>query len=191
MTRRRKLALYALGVAAGWALSHGSGDSPMPPVVAVGTGAESPRLERVVVVNVDPGPAAYAAASWYGPGFYGSGVACTGKPLGLYEMNVAATDAFPCGTKLTIYYGGRSARATVTDRGAFEQYGRTFDLGPGIRAALRFEGVHDVGYRLGWYPQTRRVKLRLCRAVRLAGRDDVVRRCARTWGNHLARRIVP
>lgn len=160
-------------------------------VIAALAATSAPSLghPRVVAVNVDPGPAAHAWASWYGPGFYGHGVACTGRPLGLYEMNVAATDAFACGTRLTLYYGGRRARATVTDRGAFARYGRTFDLGPGTRAALGFYEVHQVGYRIGWYPYVRRVHVRHCHAVRLAtGR--AVRRCATAWPPHISNRII-
>jgi outer membrane receptor protein involved in Fe transport len=82
-----------------------------------------------------------ALASWYGPGFYGGPLACGGR-LGYRHLGVAHK-TLPCGTKVTIRYRGRQVRVPVTDRGPFSG-AREFDLGPGVRAALRFGGVGTV-----------------------------------------------
>jgi rare lipoprotein A (peptidoglycan hydrolase) len=55
-------------------------------------------------------------------------------------MMGVAHKALPCGTRVTIRYRGRQVRVPVVDRGPFSG-AREFDLGPGVRSALRFEGV--------------------------------------------------
>lgn len=79
-----------------------------------------------------------ALASWYGPGFYGSRTACGGI-LSPGTRGVAHK-SLPCGTRVTIRYRGRQVRVPVVDRGPYIG-GREFDLGPGVRTALRFDGV--------------------------------------------------
>jgi len=135
----------------------------------------------------DPGPAYSSTASWYGPGFYGRHTA-SGAVLTLGMMNVAHK-SMPFGTKLTFYYDGRKACAVVNDRGPYV-HGRLFDLGPGTAVALRFGGVQKVGWRYGCV-RTIRVRVSVCRAVKLAGHTrHAVRRCAKHWPSHIMRRVV-
>ncbi|HEV2249928.1 MAG TPA: septal ring lytic transglycosylase RlpA family protein [Candidatus Limnocylindria bacterium] len=78
-------------------------------------------------------PAAVILASWYGPGFYGNRTACgqiyTPELLGVAHLSL------PCGTTLTLTYGGRALTATVIDRGPYIA-GRTLDLSNATRLAL-------------------------------------------------------
>lgn len=79
-----------------------------------------------------------ALASWYGEG---QGLACGGSLTP--RMMGVAHKTLPCGTKVTIRYRGRQVRVPVVDRGPYVG-GREWDLGPGVRAALRFDGVGTV-----------------------------------------------
>ena len=83
-----------------------------------------------------------AAASWYGPGLYGNPLACGGTLVP--GMLGVANKTLPCGTKLTLSYGGRSVRVQVIDRGPFGG-GREFDLTEATKQRL---GFPDVGYVL-------------------------------------------
>ncbi|MDO8964286.1 MAG: septal ring lytic transglycosylase RlpA family protein [Coriobacteriia bacterium] len=86
-----------------------------------------------------------AKVSWYGPGFYGHGMAGGGK---LYPRSmVVAHRSLPFGTKIQFTYKGKSVTAIVKDRGPFVS-GRVFDLGPGTAKALKFGGVGKVRYRI-------------------------------------------
>ncbi|MBJ7473012.1 MAG: hypothetical protein JHD16_17030 [Solirubrobacteraceae bacterium] len=78
-------------------------------------------------------------ASWYGPGLFGNRTAC-GQTL-TSGLRGVAHKHLPCGTKLTVRYGGRSTHATVVDRGPFHA-GREFDL---TQATARAIGFHSVG----------------------------------------------
>lgn len=147
---------------------------------------DMPPMERTAIVRVDPGPESHGLASWYGPGFYGRTTAC-GHVYREDAMTVAH-NSLPCGTKVTFWYRGRVVRAVVDDTGGFARYGRTWDMGAGVRRALGFYGVITVGSRVGWWPVERRVKLRVCRAVRVG--MGVQRRCARTWPESLGERVV-
>jgi len=80
-----------------------------------------------------------AGASWYG--LYGEGLACGGR-LGVNQIGVAHK-TLPCGTKVTIYYRGRTIVAPVIDRGPFIA-GREFDLTGAAARALRFDGVDTI-----------------------------------------------
>jgi rare lipoprotein A (peptidoglycan hydrolase) len=86
-----------------------------------------------------------ARVSWYGPGFYGKGMAGGGK-LKRNSM-VCAHRSLPFGTKIQFSYKGRKVTAVVKDRGPFIA-GRVFDLGPGPAKALKFSGVGTVKYRI-------------------------------------------
>ncbi len=86
-----------------------------------------------------------ARVSWYGPGFYGHGMAGGGK-LQKNSM-VLAHRTLPFGTKVRVLYKGRSVIAVVKDRGPFIA-GRTFDLGPGTAKSLGFSGVGTIKYRI-------------------------------------------
>jgi rare lipoprotein A (peptidoglycan hydrolase) len=86
-----------------------------------------------------------AKASWYGPGFYGNGMA-GGGTLQRDSMVVAhRTLAF--GTRIQFQYNGKTCTAVVQDRGPHIA-GREFDLGPGTAKALGFGGVGTVKYRI-------------------------------------------
>jgi hypothetical protein len=82
-----------------------------------------------------------AEASYYGPGLYGNGVACGGtlKPSTIG----VAHKSLPCGTKVTIRYKGRQAKAKVIDRGPYVS-GREFDLTEALRDKLGFPGVGTI-----------------------------------------------
>jgi hypothetical protein len=76
-----------------------------------------------------------AVASWY----YDAGnTAC-----GFHATYGVANRSLPCGTKVTISYGGRSVLATVDDRGPYV-YGRSFDLNQNTARALGVYGVAQV-----------------------------------------------
>ena len=85
----------------------------------------------------------HAGATWYGPGFYGSRTAC-GQVLRPGTIGVAHK-TLPCGTKVTFYYHGHSAIATVIDRGPYTQ-GNAWDLTNGLRKQLRFAGSDQIRY---------------------------------------------
>jgi rare lipoprotein A len=82
-----------------------------------------------------------AAASWYGPGFYGNTTAC-GKTLTGSTLGVAHK-SLPCGTKLTLRYGGRSVEVRVIDRGPYAG-GREFDLTGATKQRLGFPSTGTV-----------------------------------------------
>lgn len=72
-------------------------------------------------------------ASWY----YDAGnTAC-----GFHATYGVANRTLPCGTKVTLSYGGRTVVATVDDRGPYV-YGRSFDLN---QTTARYLGMLGVG----------------------------------------------
>jgi rare lipoprotein A len=79
-----------------------------------------------------------AGASWYGGG---GSLACGGE-LTSATLGVA-NKTLPCGTLVTLRYGGRTVRVPVVDRGPYVE-GREFDLTEATKRALGFEGVGDV-----------------------------------------------
>jgi rare lipoprotein A (peptidoglycan hydrolase) len=79
-----------------------------------------------------------AAASYYGPGLYGNGVACGGTLLpGTLGV---AHKTLPCGTKVRLRYHGRSVTVPVIDRGPYVA-GRDYDLTEATKQRLGFPGV--------------------------------------------------
>ena len=76
-----------------------------------------------------------AAASYYGPGLYGGGMACGGT-LEPGTLGVAHK-TLPCGSKVKLRYHGRSVTVSVVDRGPYVA-GRDFDLTAATRAQLHF-----------------------------------------------------
>ena len=76
---------------------------------------------------------AVVLASWYGPGFYGNRTACgqvfTPEILGVAHLTL------PCGTLVTLVYGGRSITVPVIDRGPYVA-GRALDLSNATKLAL-------------------------------------------------------
>jgi rare lipoprotein A len=82
-----------------------------------------------------------AAASWYGPGFYGSHLACGGT-MSASRIGVA-NKTLPCGTKVRLHYRGRTVTAPVIDRGPYVG-GRVYDLTAATKSRLRFSGTGTV-----------------------------------------------
>jgi rare lipoprotein A len=79
------------------------------------------------IVGLEP-----MVASWY----YDQGnTAC-----GFHATYGVASKTLPCGTKVTISYGGRTVVATVDDRGPYV-YGRSFDLN---QTTSRYLGMYGV-----------------------------------------------
>ena len=79
-----------------------------------------------------------AGASWYGGG---GGLACGGQ-LTSSTLGVA-NKTLPCGTLVTLRYGGHSLRVPVIDRGPYVA-GREFDLTEATKRALGFGDTGDV-----------------------------------------------
>ena len=71
-----------------------------------------------------------ALVSWYGPG----GVTACGEELGAGTLGVANL-TLPCGTHVTLRYGGRTITVPVIDRGPYVA-GREFDLTYATKQAL-------------------------------------------------------
>ncbi len=89
------------------------------------------RLGRLNVFRV-------AEASWYGGG---GSLACGGE-LTSSTLGVA-NKTLPCGTLVTLRYGGRSISVPVVDRGPYVA-GREFDLTEATKDALGFGGTGAV-----------------------------------------------
>jgi rare lipoprotein A len=79
-----------------------------------------------------------AEASWYGGG---GSMACGGS-LTSSTMGVA-NKTLPCGTLVTLRYGGHSVRVPVVDRGPYVA-GREFDLTEATKQALGFGDTGEV-----------------------------------------------
>jgi rare lipoprotein A len=79
-----------------------------------------------------------AGASWYGGG---GGLACGGT-LTSSTLGVA-NKTLPCGTIVTLRYGGRTIRVPVIDRGPYVE-GREFDLTEATKQALGFGDTGNV-----------------------------------------------
>jgi hypothetical protein len=71
-------------------------------------------------------------ASWYGGG---GSLACGGSLTG--DTMGVANRTLPCGTVVTLRFGGRSVRVPVVDRGPFVG-GREYDLTEATKRALGF-----------------------------------------------------
>jgi hypothetical protein len=80
-------------------------------------------------------------ASWYGPGFYGNRTAC-GRRLGRRTLGVAHK-RLRCGTRVTLYYRGRTVTVPVIDRGPYSG-GREWDLTAATKRRLRFGSTGTV-----------------------------------------------
>jgi rare lipoprotein A len=79
-----------------------------------------------------------AGASWYG----GGGQTACGASLTSSTQGVA-NKTLPCGTLVTLRYGGRTVRVPVIDRGPYVE-GREFDLTEATKHALGFGDVGQV-----------------------------------------------
>jgi rare lipoprotein A len=83
----------------------------------------------------------YALASWYGPGLFGGHLACGGT-LEPGRLGVA-NKTLPCGTRVTLRYGGRTLRVPVIDRGPYAG-AREFDLTSATAERLHFGGAGSI-----------------------------------------------
>jgi len=79
-----------------------------------------------------------AGASWYGGG---GSLACGGSLTS--STPGVANKTLPCGTLVTLRYGGRSVRVPVVDRGPYVA-GREFDLTEATKQALGFGDTGEV-----------------------------------------------
>jgi rare lipoprotein A len=82
-----------------------------------------------------------AAASWYGPGFYGRPLACGGT-MSPSRIGVA-NKTLPCGTRVRLHYRGRTVNAPVVDRGPYVG-GREYDLTAATKRRLGFGSTGTV-----------------------------------------------
>ncbi len=80
-------------------------------------------------------------ASYFGPGLYGSALACGGR-LSPSTRGVAHK-TLPCGTKVTLRVGSRQVTTRVVDRGPYIA-GREWDLTAATRNALGFGDIGPV-----------------------------------------------
>lgn len=80
-------------------------------------------------------------ASYFGPGLYGSALACGGR-LSPSTKGVAHK-TLPCGSRVTLRYGGRQVTTKVVDRGPYIA-GREWDLTAATRNQLGFGDVGQV-----------------------------------------------
>jgi hypothetical protein len=78
-------------------------------------------------------------ASWYQ--LTGNQLGCGGR-MGANQLGVA-NKTLPCGTRVTLRYGGRSVSVRVIDRGPYVA-GRTWDLSGETRRRLHFPGTGTV-----------------------------------------------
>jgi rare lipoprotein A len=82
-----------------------------------------------------------AAASYYGPGLYGGALACGGT-LTPSKLGVA-NKTLPCGSKVTLRYGGHTVTVPVIDRGPYAG-NREYDLTAATKAKLGFPSTGTV-----------------------------------------------
>jgi hypothetical protein len=83
-----------------------------------------------------------AIATIFGPGFFGKRTAC-GQTLTRATLGVAHR-WLACGTKVSLYYHGRSITVPVIDRGPYAN-GADWDLTSATAAALHVDGTIQVG----------------------------------------------
>lgn len=83
-----------------------------------------------------------AVATEYGPGFWGQHTAC-GRVLRRSTLGVA-NRTLPCGTPVSLYYGGRTLVVPVIDRGPYAN-GADWDLTMATGRALRLPGTARIG----------------------------------------------
>jgi rare lipoprotein A len=103
-------------------------------VRAVGPARVKSPLRRATVYRA-------VAASYYGPGLYGSRLACGGR-LTPSKIGVA-NKTLPCGTRVHFRYRGRNLVAPVIDRGPYVA-GRTYDLTSATKHRLHFGSTGTV-----------------------------------------------
>jgi rare lipoprotein A (peptidoglycan hydrolase) len=82
-----------------------------------------------------------AAASYYGPGLYGGGLACGGT-LSPGKLGVA-NKTLPCGANVPLRYHGHTVIVPVIDRGPYAG-NREYDLTAATKAKLGFPSTGTV-----------------------------------------------
>ncbi len=114
---------------------------------AAGTATSDPALDPTAPLL---GLTVYHAdiASWYGPTSRNEKTAC-GIPLRPWTLGVAHR-TLPCGTRVALYYRGRTVVVPVIDRGPYVK-GRTWDL---TRETFLALGGDDGLIRVGALPLT-------------------------------------
>jgi rare lipoprotein A (peptidoglycan hydrolase) len=83
-----------------------------------------------------------AIATQYGPGFYGQRTAC-GTKLKPSTIGVA-NRTLKCGTKVSVYYHGRTMVIPVIDRGPYANHA-DWDLTTATAKALGIDGTATIG----------------------------------------------
>jgi rare lipoprotein A len=83
-----------------------------------------------------------AKATIYGPGFYGRRTAC-GPRLSRSTIGVA-NRTLPCGTEVSLMYGGRELTVPVIDRGPYAN-GADWDVTMATASALGMDGTEWIG----------------------------------------------
>ncbi|HTU28203.1 MAG TPA: septal ring lytic transglycosylase RlpA family protein [Solirubrobacteraceae bacterium] len=81
-------------------------------------------------------------ATVYGPGFYGRKTAC-GSRLNRSTLGVA-NRTLPCGTEVSLMYGGRELTVPVIDRGPYAN-GASWDVTMATASALGMNGTEWIG----------------------------------------------
>jgi rare lipoprotein A (peptidoglycan hydrolase) len=81
-------------------------------------------------------------ATWYGPGFYGKRTSC-GRTM-TTELVGVAHRTLPCGTRVRVYYRGRTIVAPVVDRGPFAN-GASWDLTAAAARAVGMTQTSTIG----------------------------------------------
>ena len=119
-----------------WQVSH-VGQFAVRAVLANGGQAASSSWPTVKIILYR-----VSVATIYGPGFWGSRTAC-GQILHRNTLGVA-NRTLPCGTKISLYYGGRTIQVPVIDRGPYAN-GANWDLTEATARALHMSGTERVG----------------------------------------------
>jgi rare lipoprotein A len=83
-----------------------------------------------------------AKATVYGPGFYGRKTAC-GSRLRRSTLGVA-NRTLPCGTEVSLIFGGRELTVPVIDRGPYAN-GASWDVTMATASALGMDGTEWIG----------------------------------------------
>jgi rare lipoprotein A (peptidoglycan hydrolase) len=124
-SKRLRVAGLAAGLTLLGALTFAPGASASGGVTPPGTTTPAPAPAPTATAATGPSWTIVQKATWYGPGFWGRETAC-GMPLTPTTMGVAHKK-LPCGTQVTFNHLGRTASATVIDRGPFRK-GYAWDL---------------------------------------------------------------
>ena len=82
-------------------------------------------------------------ATWYGPGFYGNRTAC-GQRLGYNTLGVAHR-RLPCGTEVSLLYGGRTVTVKVIDRGPYSHANWDLTSETAERLGFKSQGSGTLG----------------------------------------------